>query len=453
MNRPPSTPESTRKRVIAASFVGTTIEWYDFFIYGTAAALIFGDYFFSTLSPLSGTLAAFGTYAVGFVARPVGGIVAGHFGDRIGRKSMLVVSLLVMGVATAAVGVLPGYATIGIWAPILLVALRFAQGLGVGGEWGGAVLMVTEHAPRGRRGLYGSFPQMGLPAGIILSNLVFLAVTAAVSPEAFAAWGWRVPFLFGGLLVLFGLFIRLRVEESPEFRRLQVSTEVSRSPVVEVLRGNSRFVLLGAGAAIAAPVLGYVVIVYMLAYGTTVLELSRTTILGLILIGSVAWLLAILAAGSLSDRFGRRTVYAFGAAMGAVWAFPFYWLSDTGSPVLVGLAIVVASVATGVMSAPQAALVAEIFPTRVRYSGASLVYQLGAIIGGALAPIIATALYGRYLSSTPISIYLLGACLVSLVSIAFLPETLADDEGGDAAPAAGFGSVRQNTDARAAEQP
>lgn len=420
---------SERRRVAAASFIGTTVEWYDYFIYGSAAALVFAPQFFPTADPLTGTLAAFATFAVGFVARPIGGIVMGHFGDTVGRKSMLVISMMMMGLATVCIGLLPNYASIGIAAPILLVVLRFVQGLGVGGEWGGAVLMAVEYAPKKKRALYGAFPQMGLPAGIVAANLVFLLVSASVAPEAFAAWGWRIPFLISAVLIVVGLILRLKIDESPAFAAAQKSRTTTTRPLAEIVRQHRRSLVLACAASIAAPALGYLVLVYMLSYGVQVLELSRNTMLWLIIGGSVIWLVTIAGAAVLADRIGRKPVFLAGAALVTVWAWPFFLLVDSARPELILLAFAVGTAGIAGMAGPQATLVAALFPTAVRYSGASLAYQVGSILGGALAPLIATALYASYGSSTPIAVYMAGLGLISFVALLFLDET--DHDGLD----------------------
>ncbi|NWJ72706.1 MHS family MFS transporter [Pseudonocardia sp. ICBG1122] len=417
---PPDSRATHARRVARASFIGTAIEWYDFFIYATAAALVLGPQFFPSASPLAATLAAYSTLAVGFIARPIGGIVIGHFGDRVGRKQLLVFSLMLMGVATFLIGILPTYATIGVWAPILLVVLRFAQGVGVGGEWGGAVLMAVEHAPPGKRTLYGSFPQMGLPAGIIAANVVFLLLSLAVSPEAFLAWGWRIPFLISAALVVVGLLIRLRISESPEFEAVRTRGEVARRPVVEVLRDHPRHLLLTSGASIAAPALGYLVLVYLLGYGTTTLGMSQPTMLALIVIGSTSWMGVIWASAVAADRVGRKPVFLAGAALATVWAVPFFLLIDTAQPALMAVGIVVATSSIAAMAGPQAALIADVFPARVRYSGTSTAYQVGSVLGGAVAPLAATALFATYNSSLPIAIYMAAMGLMTLLSMAAL---------------------------------
>jgi metabolite-proton symporter len=417
---PPDQQVALARRVARASFMGTTIEWYDFFIYATAAALVFGPQFFPSSSPLASTLAAYSTFAVGFIARPIGGVIMGHFGDRVGRKQLLVFSLVLMGAATFLIGLLPNYATIGFWAPVLLVLLRFAQGIGVGGEWGGAVLMAVEHAPPNKRTFYGSFPQMGLPAGIIVSNVIFLIIGLFVAQEQFAVWGWRIPFLLSAALVIFGLVMRLRIMESPEFTAVKDNGHVARQPMVELVRHHPKQLLLTSGASIAAPALGYLVLVYLLSYGTTELALSRTTMLTLIIIGSVTWMAVIAGSAVLADRIGRKPVFLAGTVLATVWSVPFFLFIDTAQPVIMAMAIIVATAGVAAMAGPQAALIADVFPVRIRYSGTSSAYQIGSVLGGAVAPIAATALFAAYGSSLPIGIYMAAMGLITLVSMAAL---------------------------------
>ena len=407
--------------VAAASLVGTTIEWYDFFLYGTAAALVFNRLYFPTFDPFMGTLAAFGTYSVGFVARPIGGIIIGHYGDRIGRKSMLVLTLVIMGVATCGIGLLPTYAQIGPWAAVALVALRLAQGFGVGGEWGGAVLMAVEHAPAGARGFYGSWPQIGVPAGLLLSTSAF-ALLARLPEDQFLSWGWRVPFLASIVLVGVGLMIRLRIVETPAFTRVKEERTEARRPIVEVLRTHPKEVLLAIGARLAENGSFYVYTVFVLVYGTQRVGIDRQTVLNGIVIAAACLLVAIPLCGSLSDRLGRRPVYLFGACMTALFAYPLFWLLDTGSTPLVWLALVVALVfAHAPMYGPQAAFLSELFGTRVRYSGASLGSQLSSVVAGGLSPFIATALlpYGR----GALAAYLISMALVTIVAVSVASET------------------------------
>lgn len=409
-----------RRKVLGASFVGTAIEWYDFFIYGAAAALIFGPQFFPTEDPLAGTLAAFATFAVGFIARPIGGLLTGHFGDRLGRKKMLLLTMLVMGGATVAIGLLPNYAAIGFWAPLLLVVFRFLQGLGVGGEWGGAVLMAVEYAPRRQRAFYGSFPQMGLPVGIIVSNLVFIAVTATLAPDAFRSWGWRVPFLFSAVLIVVALYLRLRVEDSPVFEAARDSAAVERFPLGTLFRRHWKPVVLAGLASVAPPAIGYLYSVYMLSYGTRVLGIPQPTMLWLIVGGAVIHLVTVLMGALLADRYAQKPVFAAGAAVVVLSAFPFFWLVNTGRGELILLAFGLVLLGQSLMAGPQAALIAELFPTNVRYSGTSVAYQIGAIAGGGFAPLIATSLYAQYGSSTPISVYVMALGALSLGAILML---------------------------------
>jgi MFS transporter, MHS family, shikimate and dehydroshikimate transport protein len=420
--------QSVRK-VALASFVGTTIEWYDFFLYGTAAALVFGDLFFPEAEPVVGTLLAFSTYAVGFAARPIGGIVFGHFGDRIGRKSMLVLSLLIMGVATFLIGCLPTFASIGVMAPILLVVLRFAQGIGVGGEWGGAVLMSVEHAPPGRRGFFGSWPQMGVPAGLLLSTSAFAIVQAMTSESAFLSWGWRIPFLASAVLVAVGLFIRLRLMESPAFQRVKETKTEAPKPIVDVVRKYPREVLVAMGMRVAENGAFYILTVFVLAYGEDELGLSKNTMLTGVIIAAAIGLVTVPLFGALSDRVGRRPLYLAGAVVTTLWAFPLFGLLNTESPVLIWLAIVVGvNLGHDLMYGPQAAYFAELFGTRVRYSGASLGYQLASVFAGGFAPLIATALLAAGDGSpTLVALYVTAMGLISVVATLFARETYRKD--------------------------
>ena len=416
MTRPPSI-----RLVALASLVGTAIEWYDFYLYGTAAALIFNRLYFPTFDPLTGTLAAFGTYAAGFLARPIGGIIVGHYGDRVGRKSMLVLTLVIMGVATFGIGLLPTYAQIGPWAAVGLVTLRLAQGFGVGGEWGGAVLMAVEHAPPGSRGFYGSWPQMGVPAGLLLSSLAFVLLSR-LPEDQFLSWGWRLPFLLSIVLVGVGLVIRLRILETPAFLKVKESGAESRLPIVDLLRTHRREVLLAIGARLVENGAFYIYSVFLLVYGTQKVGLDRQTLLTGILLGAVCLLAAVPVCGWLSDRLGRRPVYLFGACFTAVWAYPLFRLVDTGSTPLVWLAVVVALVfGHAPMYGPQAAFFAELFGSRVRYSGASLGSQLASVLAGGLSPFIATALlpYGR----GALAAYIIGMAIVTIIAVSMAGET------------------------------
>jgi metabolite-proton symporter len=431
-------PSSVR-RVVVASLVGTSLEWYDFFIYGTAAALVFNQLFFPSFDPLVGTLLAFTTYAVGFVARPLGGIVFGHYGDKVGRKNVLVITLLLMGIATFAIGLLPTYDAIGAWAPILLVTLRFLQGLGLGGEWGGAVLMTLESGDRNKRGLNASWPQVGVPVGLLLANGVLSLMGAVTEDDAFLSWGWRIPFLLSGVLVLVGLWIRMQVAESPAFAKVESSHEKVKAPIVDVLRNYPRQVLLAVGARLGVDVAFYIFVLFITTYVTTYLKLPSSYALNAVLIAAACQVVTIPLFGALSDRYGRRPIYLIGAV---IWSFVFFALLDTGSFALIVLSAVVALVFHAAMYGPQASFIAEMFPTKVRYSGASMGYQLAGVIGGALAPIIATALLSSFSSSLAVSVYSGAVLLVTIVCVAIAKETAradidaVDDDNASSAVAA-----------------
>ncbi len=415
------------RQVVLASLIGTSIEWYDFFIYGTAAALVFNQLFFPNVDPVIGTLAAFATFGVGFLARPLGGIVFGHYGDKIGRKSMLVITLLVMGTATTLIGLLPTFETIGIWAPILLVTLRFLQGLAVGGEWGGAVLMAVEYAPEENRGFYGSWPQMGSPIGLFLSTVLFTAV-AALPDEQFLAWGWRIPFLVSVVLVGVGLYIRLKIFETPAFSRVKESGTEARMPIIDVLKYDFGKVLLGAGIVFVTIGGFYVVVTFSLSYGTETLGIPRGVMLTGVLVAAISELITIPIFAALSDRVGRKPVCVWSAAVAALLALPFFWVLGTKVAVLIWLAFAVYAAVLGGVYGPGAAFVAEQFGTRVRYSGASLAYQLSGVLSGAFAPLIATALLAAAGGAAwPVALYLAGLSLVSLVSAYFARETYRAD--------------------------
>jgi metabolite-proton symporter len=408
--------------VIFASFIGTTIEWYDFFLYGTAAALVFNRLFFPTLDPLAGTLSAYITFAVGFVARPVGGAVFGHYGDRLGRKMVLVWSLLVMGASTALIGLIPSYDRIGVWAPILLVALRFLQGFGVGGEWGGAVLLAVEHSGGPRRGFHGSWPQMGVPAGLLLATGVFAAFSSGLPEAAFLAWGWRIPFLLSVVLIGVGLFVRLRILETPEFEKLKHARGESRLPLVDVFREHPREVLIGMGMRFAQNVLFYIYTVFVLSYGETSLGYPRSALLRDVMLAAVVGLVAIPFWSHLSDRIGRRPVYLSGAVVSLLLAFPIFRLMERG-PGYIGLAIVLGlNLGHDMMYGPMAAYLSELFGTRVRYTGVSLVYQLTSVFSGGLAPYTATLLLAHY-GSQSVAGYVAACCAITVVATWLAPET------------------------------
>ena len=415
-------------RVALASFVGTAIEGYDFFIYGIAAALVFGQLFFPpNEDPLIGTLAAFATFAVGFVARPVGGVVFGHFGDKVGRKPMLVITILTMGLATFLIGLLPTYAQIGIWAPILLVALRLIQGFSVGGEWGGAALMTVEHAPEGSRGYYGSWTTAAAAAGVMLATGVFAAFSG-LSDEQFLAWGWRVPFLLSIFLVGVGVFIRFKILETPTFARLKEAGVQARMPIVEALREHPKSVLLTAGMNVGFSTFVYVLFTFMLTYATGQLGVERNVVLIGTVIGGLVQIASVLAFSALTDRIGRRPVMLAGAAFLALYAFPLFWLVDTGNVAVIVLAMSIGFFGSAAIFGPMAAFFSETFSTRVRYTGASLGYQTGAVLGGGLSPFIATALLvWSDGASWSVSVYLVLGAMVSLASIYLLTETFRNE--------------------------
>jgi MFS transporter, MHS family, shikimate and dehydroshikimate transport protein len=423
----PATRHSSIRVVAFASLIGTTIEWYDYFLYGTATALVFNKLFFPTLDPLSGTLASLATYSVAFVARPIGGIVIGHYGDRIGRKSMLVLTLMIMGVATFLIGVVPTYSQVGPLAPVLLVVLRIAQGFGVGGEWGGAVLMAVEHAPKGKRGFYGSWPQIGVPAGLLLSTIVYFPFSRM--PEAdFLSWGWRVPFLLSIVLVGVGFVIRVRILETPAFSQLKESRQEARQPILEVLTKYPKEVLLAMGARLAENGAFYLYTVFVLVYAVQHVHMDRNIVLWGLIIAAAIELPMIPIYGALSDRIGRRPVYLFGAVCTALTAYPIFWMLDTGSPWLVRLALFLGLIfGHAAMYAPQGAFFSELFGTRVRYSGASLGVQLSSVLAGGLSPIIATRLLQLGYARGALSLYLIGMALITIVSVFLATETMHHD--------------------------
>lgn len=417
------------KKVAAASFVGTTIEWYDFFLYGTAAALVFNKLFFPNVSPAIGTLAAFATFGVGFFARPVGGIVFGHYGDRIGRKTMLVITLTIMGLATFFIGLLPSYDSIGLLAPLLLVVLRLLQGFGVGGEWGGAVLMAVEHAPPNRRGFFGSWAQLGVPMGLLLSTVIFRIFSGITTEDQFLAWGWRVPFLLSIILVGVGLYVRLAILESPAFRQVQETQTEAQMPIIEVLRTYPKNVLLAMGMRISENGAFYIFTVFVLSYVTEELGLSEDAALNGVILSAVIGLGAILFWGWLSDRVGRRPIYLIGAVFSLLFAFPFFWILNMKSVALIWLAIVLAvNIGHDAMYGPQAAYFSELFGTRVRYSGASLGYQLASVLAGGLSPFIAAALLNWAGGAAwPVALYMAFMALISVVAVLLARETYRGD--------------------------
>jgi metabolite-proton symporter len=410
-------------KIAFASFIGTTIEYYDFYIYGLAAALVFPALFFPKLDPASGLLASFATYGVAFLARPLGGAIFGHFGDRVGRKTVLIMSLLLMGASTFLVGILPGYEVIGLLAPILLIALRFLQGIGLGGEWAGAVLMAAEHAPAGKRAFYAGFPQLGPAPAYLMSAGIFLALVSALSPAQFDAWGWRIPFLLSIVLVGVGLFIRFKLAETPVFQEIMDRHGEARLPLWEVLRTCPKTVILAAGAGILIFSFFYIVTVFSISYGVTQLDLPRSTMLYCVMIAAVFMGFGVLLFAAISDRFGRRNLSLFSTAFVGLWGFPMFLLVDTGNPVLITFAFSVGFFAWSAMYGPMGAFFSELFPARVRYSGCSLSFALAGVLGGALAPMIAVKLMAATGASWSVALYLSAMALVSFISLLLLSES------------------------------
>ncbi|MFC8917423.1 MFS transporter [Streptomyces sp. NPDC047821] len=411
-------------RLAAASLAGTAIEFYDFFVYGTAAALVLGPLFFPTFSPVAGTLAAFGTFAIGFLSRPLGSILFGHIGDRHGRRPVMFASLVLTGAATVAVGCVPSYETLGVAAPVLLLVLRFLQGLGLGGEWGGAVLLTAEHAPERRRALWASFPQIGPSVGFLLANGVMLALSAGLSDAQFREWGWRVPFWAAGLLAAGGLLLRTSLAETPQFRELAESGTRASAPLVEVARGHWRLVLLTAGALAVGYAIFYAVSTWALAYGTEQLGVSRTVMLVCVMAAVAIEGAVTPFAAMLGDRYGRRPLCLTGCAAAALWMFPMVGLLHTGRPLLMFLGFTGALLAFITMFAVVAAYLPELYEPRVRCTGAAVGYNLAGVLGGALTPIVATAAAGGPGPPWGVAAYLTGISLLSLGCFALLPETL-----------------------------
>ena len=425
--------QANMRKVAMTSLAGTSIEWYDFFLYGTAAAIIFPKAFFpQELPPMVLLIISFSTFAVGFIARPLGGLIFGHFGDRIGRKRTLVVALMMMGVATTLIGFLPTYATIGIAAPLLLVALRFVQGLAIGGQWGGAMLLVTESAPADQRGWYGAYAQAGAPMGVILANLAFIGVSASMSEEAFMDWGWRLPFIASVVLIGISMYVQLKIEDTDAFKSLSAAqaesdapkVEVKRSPVIEAIRKYPRRIMLAAGAFLSVQVTFYILVAFVIAYGmnSPSVELSRDTMLGAVLIAAAIMVPTQFYFSGLSDRLGRKQIYRWGAILTGLWGFALFPLIDTGSAAAILFAVTMGLLFLGMQYGPQAAYFTELFTTEVRYSGASLGYQIGAILGGALAPLIAVMLWNNF-GITYVSVYIAFAAVLTLWSLSQLEET------------------------------
>ncbi len=434
LHSPPSTPPTTSPtKVAAASFVGTTVEWYDYFLFGTAAVLVFDTQFFPTLDPAAATLAALATFAVAFVARPLGGVVFGHFGDRLSRKSMLVWSLLAMGAATFAIGLLPNYATIGIAAPVLLVTLRLIQGLAVGGEWGGAIVMALEHAPPSRKSFYASWPQAGVPAGIVLSSGIFYLVQ--LMPEAqLQSWGWRIPFLLSAVLIMVGLMIRLRIEESPEFASMQEEKKDRGIPLVELLRTSKRAIVVSVLSLAGSNTLFYVATVYLLSYGTDVAQFERGHILLAITLGAFLDIFAIPLVAVLADRHGRQRMMLVGTAVTAASAFPIFWLVNLGTTWgLVAALVLALPVAHSFVYATVSGFIATLFRPEVRFTGSSVSYQVGGIVTSAPAPILASLLYLEFNTYAAVAGYLVAANVVAFIAVLCAP---AEHRAADPRPTA-----------------
>ena len=415
------------RKAIIASTIGTTIEWYDFFLYGTAAGLIFGKLYFPNSDPLTATLAAFGTYFIGFVGRPIGAAIFGHYGDRIGRKATLIATLLCMGIATFLIAFVPTYQSIGIWGAVILTILRMFQGIGVGGEWGGSVLLAMEWArTHGHRGLVASWPQFGVPCGLFLSNLAVLGFSAW-SGDQFATWGWRLPFALSIVLVGIGLWIRLGILETPVFQQLLDKNKIERTPIYEVIKKQPREIILSAFVRMAEQAPFYIFTAFIFAYTVGTLHMSRDFILTAVLVASCVSFITIPLSGHISDRIGRRKMYMIGAAVTGIFGFIYFGMVDTAVPLLVFIAIVLSLIPHDMQYGPQAALIAEAFTPRLRYSGASLGYQLASIIAGGPAPLIATALFAAFHSGYAIAIYIAACAVVSLASAALMPDYTGQD--------------------------
>lgn len=413
-----------RRRIALATFVGTTVEWYDFFIYAQVAALVFAQLYFAPLTgSTTATIVAFMSAGVSFIFRPFGAVLGGYLGDKYGRKFVLVFTLTVMGGATVAIGLLPTFATIGVTAPILLIFFRILQGISAGGEWGGAALLAVESAPQGQRGRYGAYPQLGGPAGMILAISSVIALSFTLSEEAFLAWGWRIPFVFSFLLIIVGFIIRRKVSESPVFTELKEKKAETSAPLTQLVRNHWRHVLLCALIFMGNGVGGYLLVGgYITSYSTKILEMDKNPVLVAILIGSFGWLTFTWIAGTLSDRLGRVRTYQLGFVIQVIVTFPIFALINTGVLSYLILAVILLSVGQGLTYGPQSALFCELFPARVRYSGASVAYGLGALIGGAFAPTIATYLQGLTGTTTLISVYVIVASLIGFTAVSVVKD-------------------------------
>jgi MFS family permease len=424
-------PEAERsaqlRRAVIASTVGTTIEWYDFFLYGTAAGLVFGKLYFPNQEPLAATLAAFGTYFIGFAARPIGAAIFGHYGDRIGRKATLIATLILMGLATFLIAFVPTYESIGIWGAVALTVLRAIQGVGVGGEWGGSVLLAMEWSrTHGQRGLVSSWPQFGVPAGLFLANLAVFAFSA-LSGDQFLVWGWRIPFALSIILIAIGLWIRLGILETPVFQRLLDANKIEKAPIIEVIKKQPREIILSALLRMSQQAPFYIFTAFIFAYAVGTLQMPRNLILSAVLAAAAVSLFSIPIFGHVSDRIGRRRMYLIGAALTGLYGFAFFAMVDTAIPALVFIAIVLSLVPHDMQYGPQGALIAEAFTPRLRYSGSSLGYQFASIIAGGPAPLIATALLAAYHSGFAVAVYIAICCVIGFVSAALMPDFTGKD--------------------------